>query len=116
MSPRVSWVTTSSQSLNVPTGRKGLVMEITNPKNHISPVKRTRVAWKYLSISRSAFLKMVALGYIPKGIKLTPNSRAVYWRTANLDAYLASRGVYVSTIHHEHKFTKNQNHSTDDFT
>jgi predicted DNA-binding transcriptional regulator AlpA len=58
-----------------------------------SPVKRTKDAWKYLSISRSAFLKLVALGHIPRGIKLTPNGRAICWRTADLDAYLKSRGV-----------------------
>jgi len=78
---------------HIPTGRKELVMDITNTNTHISPVKRTRDAWEYLSISRSAFLKLVALGYIPKGIKLTPNGRAVCWRTADLDAYLKSRGV-----------------------
>lgn len=59
----------------------------------MSPIKRTKEACHYLSISRSAFLKLVALGHIPKGIKLTPNGRAVCWRTADLDAYLASRGV-----------------------
>lgn len=57
-----------------------------------SPVKRTKDAWKYLSISRSAFLKLVALGHIPKGIKLTPNGRAVGWRITDLDAYLKTRG------------------------
>ncbi len=56
-------------------------------------VKRTKDAWAYLGISRSAFLKLVALGHLPKGIKLIPNGRAVCWRTADLDAYLASRGV-----------------------
>lgn len=56
-------------------------------------VKRTKEAWTYLGISRSAFLKLVALGHLPKGIKLIPNGRAVCWRIADLDAYLASRGV-----------------------
>jgi predicted DNA-binding transcriptional regulator AlpA len=59
----------------------------------MTPVKRTKDAGAYLSLSRSAFLKLVALGHIPRGIKLTPNGRAVCWRTADLDAYLASRGV-----------------------
>jgi excisionase family DNA binding protein len=62
-----------------------------NPQK--SPIKRTRDACEYLCISRSAFLKLVALGHIPRGIKLTPNGRAICWRTADLDAYLASRGV-----------------------
>ena len=56
-------------------------------------VKRTKDAWTYLGISRSAFLKLVALGHLPKGIKLIPNGRAVCWLIADLDAYLASRGV-----------------------
>ncbi|MFM9991592.1 MAG: helix-turn-helix transcriptional regulator [Burkholderiaceae bacterium] len=47
----------------------------------------------YLGLSRSAFLKLVALGHIPKGIKLTPTGRAIGWRIADLDAYLKSRGV-----------------------
>jgi predicted DNA-binding transcriptional regulator AlpA len=59
----------------------------------ISPVKRTKDSWEYLGLSRSAFLKLVALGHLPRGIKLTPNGRAVCWRTADLDAYLKSRGV-----------------------
>ena len=58
-----------------------------------TPVKRTKDAGAYLGLSRSAFLKLVALGHIPRGIKLTPNGRAICWRTADLDAYLASRGV-----------------------
>lgn len=58
-----------------------------------TPVKRTKEAGAYLGLSRSAFLKLVALGHIPRGIKLTPNGRAFCWRTADLDAYLASRGV-----------------------
>ena len=58
-----------------------------------TPVKRTKDAGAYLGLSRSAFLKLVALGHIPRGIKLTPNGRAVCWRTADLDSYLASRGV-----------------------
>ncbi len=58
-----------------------------------SPIKRTKDAGAYLGLSRSAFLKLVALGHIPRGIKLTPNGRAICWRTADLDAYLASRGV-----------------------
>ena len=57
-----------------------------------SLVKRTKDAGKYLGLSRSTFLKLVALGYIPKGIKITPNGRAVCWKTADLDAYLLSRG------------------------
>lgn len=56
-----------------------------------SLVKRTKDACAYLGLSRSSFLKLVALGYIPKGIKLTPTGRAVGWRTVDLDAYLASR-------------------------
>jgi predicted DNA-binding transcriptional regulator AlpA len=56
-----------------------------------SIVKRTKDACIYLGLSRSSFLKLVALGYISKGIKLTPSGRAVGWRTADLDAYLASR-------------------------
>ena len=56
-----------------------------------SLVKRTKDACVYLGLSRSSFLKLVALGYIPKGIKLTPTGRAVGWRTVDLDAYLASR-------------------------
>ena len=59
----------------------------------ISPVKRTKDSWEYLGLSRSAFLKLVAQGHLPRGIKLTPNGRAVCWRTADLDAYLKSRGV-----------------------
>ena len=59
----------------------------------ISPVKRTKDSWEYLGLSRSAFLKLVAQGHLPRGIKLTPNGRAVCWRTADLDAYLSSRGV-----------------------
>ena len=58
-----------------------------------TPVKRTKDADAYLGLSRSAFLKLVALGHIPRGIKLTPNGRAVCWRTADLDAYLKSRGI-----------------------
>ena len=54
-------------------------------------IKRTKDACVYLGLSRSSFLKLVALGYIPKGIKLTPTGRAVGWRTVDLDAYLASR-------------------------
>ena len=54
-------------------------------------VKRTRDACVHLGLGRSSFLKLVALGYIPKGIKLTPNGRAVGWRTVDLDAYLVSR-------------------------
>ena len=61
--------------------------------NYHSPIKRTKEAWEYLRISRSAFLKLVAQGHLPRGIKLTPNGRAVCWRTADLDAYLKSRGV-----------------------
>ena len=56
-----------------------------------SLVKRTKDACVYIGLSRSSFLKLVALGYIPKGIKLTPTGRAVGWRTVDLDAYLASR-------------------------
>ena len=56
-----------------------------------SLVKRTKDACVYLGLSRSSFLKLVALGYIPKGIKLTPTGRAVGWRTVDLDAYLDSR-------------------------
>jgi len=59
----------------------------------MTPIKRTKDAWAYLGLSRSAFLKLVALGHIPRGIKLTPEGRAVCWRTADLDAYLKSRGV-----------------------
>jgi predicted DNA-binding transcriptional regulator AlpA len=55
-----------------------------------SPIKRTKDACVYLGLSRSSFLKLVALRYIPKGIKLTPTGRAVGWRTVDLDAYLAS--------------------------
>jgi predicted DNA-binding transcriptional regulator AlpA len=55
-------------------------------------VKRTKDACVHLSLGRSSFLKLVALGYIPKGIKLTPNGRAVGWRVSDLDAYLKSRG------------------------
>ena len=58
-----------------------------------TPVKRTKDAGAYLGLSRSAFLKLVALGHIPRGIKLTPNGRAVCWRTADLDAYLKSRAI-----------------------
>ena len=68
-----------------------MILNDANPQK--SPVKRTRDAWEYLCISRSAFLKLVALGHIPRGIKLTPHGRAVCWRTADLDAYLSSRGV-----------------------
>ena len=68
-----------------------MILNDANPQK--SPIKRTRDAWEYLCISRSAFLKLVALGHIPRGIKLTPNGRAVCWQTADLDAYLASRGV-----------------------
>ena len=57
----------------------------------VSPIKRSKDAWAYLGLSRSSFLKLVALGYIPEGIKLTPTGRAVGWRTVDLDAYLASR-------------------------
>lgn len=57
-----------------------------------TPVKRTKDAGAYLGLSRSAFLKLVALGHIPRGIKLTPNGRAICWRTVDLDAYLKSRG------------------------
>ena len=60
---------------------------------NLSPIKRTKDACEYLSISRSAFLKLVALGYISKGIKLTPTGRAVGWRVSDLDSYLKSRGV-----------------------
>ena len=56
-----------------------------------SVVKRTKDACVYLGLSRSSFLKLVALRHIPKGIKLTPTGRAVGWRTVDLDAYLASR-------------------------
>ena len=56
-----------------------------------SLIKRTKDACVYIGLSRSSFLKLVALGYIPKGIKLTPTGRAVGWRTVDLDAYLASR-------------------------
>ena len=54
-------------------------------------VKRTKDACVHLGLGRSSFLKLVALGYIPKGIKLTPTGRAVGWRTVDLDAYLVSR-------------------------
>ena len=56
-----------------------------------SVVKRTKDACVYLGLGRSSFLQLVALGYIPEGIKLTPTGRAVGWRTVDLDAYLASR-------------------------
>jgi predicted DNA-binding transcriptional regulator AlpA len=56
-----------------------------------SLVKRTKDACVYIGLSRSSFLKLVALGYIPTGIKLTPTGRAVGWRTVDLDAYIASR-------------------------
>ena len=56
-----------------------------------SLIKRTKDACVYIGLSRSSFLKLVALGCIPKGIKLTPTGRAVGWRTVDLDAYLASR-------------------------
>ena len=52
-----------------------MILNDANPQK--SPIKRTRDAWEYLCISRSAFLKLVALGHIPRGIKLTPNGRAV---------------------------------------
>jgi predicted DNA-binding transcriptional regulator AlpA len=55
-------------------------------------ILRTKEAGAYLGLRRSSFLKLVALGYIPKAIKLTPNGRAVGWRTSDLDAYIASRG------------------------
>jgi predicted DNA-binding transcriptional regulator AlpA len=58
-----------------------------------SVVKRTKDACVYLGLSRSSFLKLVALGYIPEGIKLTPAGRAVGWRVSDLDEYLKSRGV-----------------------
>jgi predicted DNA-binding transcriptional regulator AlpA len=59
----------------------------------VSPIKRSKDAWAYLGLSRSSFLKLVALGYIPKGIKLTPTGRAVGWSVSDLDDYLKSRGV-----------------------
>ena len=77
----------------MPAGRKGIVMILNDANPQKSPIKRTRDAWEYLCISSSAFLKLVALGHIPRGIKLTPNGRAVCWQTADLDAYHASRGV-----------------------
>jgi predicted DNA-binding transcriptional regulator AlpA len=55
-------------------------------------VKRTKDACLHLGLGRSSFLKLVALGYIPKGIKLTPTGRAVGWRVSDLDDYLKSRG------------------------
>ena len=58
----------------------------------VSPIKRSKDAWAYLGLSRSSFLKLVALGYIPEGIKLTPTGRAVGWRVSDLDDYLKSRG------------------------
>jgi len=61
--------------------------------NTMSPIKRSKDAWAYLGLSRSSFLKLVALGYIPEGIKLTPTGRAVGWRVSDLDDYLKSRGV-----------------------
>ena len=57
-----------------------------------SPIQRTQDACVYLGLSRSAFLKLVALGHISKGIKLTPDGRAVGWRVSDLDDYLKSRG------------------------
>ena len=55
-------------------------------------IKRTKEACVQLGLGRSSFLKLVALGYIPKGIKLTPTGRAVGWRVSDLDDYLKSRG------------------------
>ncbi len=56
-------------------------------------ILRTKDAGEYIGLCRSSFLKLVALGYIPKGIKLTPTGRAVGWRVSDLDDYLKSRGV-----------------------
>jgi predicted DNA-binding transcriptional regulator AlpA len=56
--------------------------------NHI---KRTKAACAYLGISRSAFLKLVSDGLIPKGIKLIPGGRAIGWMTSDLDKFLESR-------------------------
>lgn len=56
-------------------------------------ILRTKDAGAYIGLCRSSFLKLVALGYIPKGIKLTPNGRAIGWQVGDLDAYLTSRGV-----------------------
>jgi predicted DNA-binding transcriptional regulator AlpA len=56
-------------------------------------VKRTKDAHAYLGLSRSSFLKLVALGHISKGIKLTPDGRAIGWRVSDLDEYLKSRGL-----------------------
>jgi predicted DNA-binding transcriptional regulator AlpA len=58
-----------------------------------SVIKRTKDACVHLGLGRSSFLKLVALGYIPKGIKLTPDGRAVGWRVSDLDTYLKSRGA-----------------------
>ena len=55
-------------------------------------IKRTKDACVHLGLGRSSFLKLVALGYIPKGIKLTPTGRAIGWRVSDLDDYLKSRG------------------------
>lgn len=55
-------------------------------------IKRAKDACVHLGLGRSSFLKLVALGYIPKGIKLTPTGRAVGWRVSDLDDYLKSRG------------------------
>ena len=55
-------------------------------------IKRTKDACVHLGLGRSSFLKLVALGYIPKGIKLTPTGRAVGWRVSDLENYLKSRG------------------------
>jgi len=56
------------------------------------PIKRTKDAGAYLGLSRSAFLKLVALGHLPKGLKISPIGRAVGWRVSDLDAFLKSRG------------------------
>ena len=54
-------------------------------------IYRTKGACAYLGISRSAFLKLIADGMLPKGIKLIPGGKAVGWRASELNEFLEAR-------------------------
>jgi excisionase family DNA binding protein len=49
---------------------------------------RVKAAAQYVGVSRTTFLRWVADGRIPKGVRLS--ARAIVWRKSVLDAFIAS--------------------------